>query len=62
MKEDMIDKEYKAFTVLYKHDTAQIWAKSRESALNKAQRHFKTTASQRNNIRVLKEFDALMMG
>jgi hypothetical protein len=62
MNEDKEDKEYRAFTVVYKHDTAQIWAKSRESALNKAQSHFKTTASQRNNIRVLKEFDALMMG
>ena len=62
MNEDKEDKEYSAFTVVYKHDTAQIWAKSRESALNKAQSHFKTTASQRNNIRVLKEFDALMMG
>jgi hypothetical protein len=62
MNEDMIDKEYRAFTVAYKKDSAQIWAKSRESALNKAQSHFKTTASQRNNIRVLREFDALMMG
>jgi len=62
MKEDMIDKEYRAFTVVYKHSKAQIWAKSRESALNKAQSHFKTTASQRNNIRVIKDFDALMMG
>lgn len=59
---DKEDKEYRSFTVVYKHDTAQIWAKSRESAMNKAQSHFKVTQSQRNNIRVLKEFDALMMG
>jgi hypothetical protein len=62
MKEDMIDKEYRSFTVVYRHDTAQIWAKSRESAMNKAQSHFKVTTNQRNNIRVLREFDALMMG
>ena len=62
MNEDMIDKEDRAFTVLYKKSSAEIWAKSRESAMNKAQSHFKVTQSQRNNIRVIKEFDALMIG
>jgi hypothetical protein len=54
--------DYRAFTVLYKKSSAEIWAKSRESAMNKAQSHFKVTQSQRNNIRVIKEFDALMVG
>lgn len=56
------DNNYRAFTILYKKSSAEIWAKSRESAMNKAQSHFKVTANQRNNIRVIKEFDALMMG
>ena len=59
MKED---NNYRAFTVLYKTSSAEIWAKNKESALNKAQNHFKVTMSQRNNIKVIKEFDALMMG
>lgn len=53
---------YRAFTVLYKTSSAEIWAKSTESAKAKAQSHFKVTHNERNNIRIIKEFDALMLG